>query len=177
MDVLGRDVAFDQGLAHRQHERQRTAQVGLGVGIERQVAQLGPTEADGRERLTGTDTGSYSFTWTGKKWSSGHAVAVSGAVSSGDPFEAVNRASSASGNAFPVTTVTTTSAPLLLWIGRNDEPTSAHTPPADFTEIQDRDCTTLAYRRATAPGTFSARGATYTGTANPLQAVLLAIRS
>ena len=61
-------------------------------------------------------------------------------------------------------------------IGRNDEPTSQHTPPTGFTEVQDKDCTTIAVRSPGAPGTYTATGASYTGTASPLQAVLVAIR-
>ena len=52
--------------------------------------------------------------------------------------------------------------PLLAWFGRNDEPTSQHTPPTGFTEVQERDCSTVAYRQAPGPGTHSASGATYT---------------
>jgi hypothetical protein len=128
------------------------------------------------KRLTAPDTGTYAFTWSGGRWSSGHAIAVSGASASGNPIEAINRAGSTSSNAFPSTTVTTTAPPLLAWIGRNDEPTSQHTPPTGFTEVQDKDCTTLAVRSPGAPGTYTATGATYTGTASPLQAVLVAIR-
>ena len=128
------------------------------------------------KRLTGPDTGSYQFSWNGGRWSSGHAIAVSGAATSGDPIAAIDRAGSLSANVFPSTSVTTASTPFLAWIGRNDEPTSQHTPPTGFTEIQDKDCTTVAYREPTGPGTFTATGASYTGAANPLQAVLVAIQ-
>ncbi|WP_167880613.1 hypothetical protein, partial [Nocardioides guangzhouensis] len=128
------------------------------------------------KRLTAADTGSYRFSWSGGRWSSGHAIAVSGAAASGDPIEAINQASGASATTFPTTSVTTATTPLLAWFGRNDEPTSQHTPPTGFTEVQDRDCSTIAYRQATGPGTHSASGATYTGATNPLQAVLVAIR-
>ncbi len=128
------------------------------------------------KRLTAADTGTYQFTWSGRRWSSGHAIAVSGAAASGDPVEAINRAGSASATTFPSTTVTTTGSPLLAWIGRNDEPTSQHTPPTGFTEVQDKDCTTLAVRSPGVAGTYTATGASYTGGVGPLQAVLLAIR-
>jgi hypothetical protein len=128
------------------------------------------------KRLTAPDTGNYAFTWSGGRWSSGHAIVVSGAAASGNPIEAINRAASTSSNTFPSTTVTTAASPLLVWIGRNDEPASQHTPPAGFTEVQDKDCTTLAVRSPSAAGTHLASGASYTGTASPLQAVLLAIR-
>ena len=128
------------------------------------------------KRLTAPDTGNYAFTWSGGRWSSGHAIVVSGAAPSGNPIEAINRAASTSSNTFPSTTVTTVASPLLVWIGRNDEPASQHTPPAGFTEVQDKDCTTLAVRSPSAAGTHLASGASYTGTASPLQAVLLAIR-
>ena len=128
------------------------------------------------KRLTAADTGTYQFTWSGRRWSSGHAIAVSGAAPSGDPVEAINRAGSASATSFPTTTVATTSSPLLVWLGRNDEPTSQHTPPTGFTEVQDKDCTGIAVRSPGAPGTHTATGAVYTGALGPLQAVLIAIR-
>ena len=128
------------------------------------------------KRLTAADTGTYQFTWSGRRWSSGHAIAVSGAAPSGDPIEAINRAGSASSTTFPTTTVATTSTPLLAWLGRNDEPTSQHTPPTGFTEVQDKDCTSIAVRSPGAPGTHAASGALYTGAQGPLQAVLIAIR-
>ena len=74
------------------------------------------------KRLTAADTGSYRFTWSGSRWSSGHAIAVSGAAASGDPIAVISRANSASASTFPTTSVTTTAASLLTWFGRNDEP-------------------------------------------------------
>ena len=128
------------------------------------------------KRLTAPDTGTYQFTWSGKRWSSGHAIAVSGAGASGDPLEAVNRANSASATTYPTTTVTTTGSPLLAWVGRNDQPASQHTVPTGFTKVQDKNCTALAVRSSGGPGTYTATGASHTGGAGPLQAVLLAIR-
>jgi peptidoglycan/xylan/chitin deacetylase (PgdA/CDA1 family) len=127
------------------------------------------------KRLTATDTGSYRFTWTGSRWSSGQAIAVSGAVASGDPLD-VNRANSASSATFPTTSLTTAGPSLLAWFGRNDEPApGTHAPPNGFTEAQDKDCSTLAYQR-TGAGTYSAAGATYSGAANPVQSILVGVR-
>ncbi|RYP85914.1 hypothetical protein EKO23_11460, partial [Nocardioides guangzhouensis] len=128
------------------------------------------------KRLTAADTGSYQFTWSGGRWSSGHAIAVSGGPSTGDPIEAINQASAASATTFPSVSVSTTTAPLLAWFGRNDEPASQHTPPTGFTEAQDRDCSTVAYRQAAVAGTQTASGASYTGPAGQHQAVLVAVR-
>jgi len=52
------------------------------------------------KRLTGADTGSYDFTWTGSSYAGGHAVAGRGAVETGDPFIAgsIVRTSNNSGN-------------------------------------------------------------------------------
>jgi hypothetical protein len=130
------------------------------------------------KRLTAADAGSYRFTWTGSRWAAGHALAVSGAIPSGDPIETIDRANSASATAFPSTSVTTTAAPLLAWFGRSDEPApGSHSPPVGFTEVQDKDCTAVAYLRPASAGTHAATGATYTGTANPVQAILVAVRS
>ncbi len=128
------------------------------------------------KRLTAPETGTYQFSWSGGRWSSAHAMAVSGAATIGDPVEALQHAASASSTTFPATTVSTASTPLLAWIGRNDEPASGHAPPTGFTEVQDKDCTTLAYRQPPAAGTHAASGATYSGTAGPLHSVLVAVK-
>ncbi len=104
------------------------------------------------KRLTAPESGTYQFSWSGGRWSSAHAMAVSGAATIGDPVEAVNHATG-SGTTFPTTSVSTVSTPLLAWIGRNDEPASGHAPPTGFTEVQDKDCTALAYRQPPAAGT------------------------
>jgi peptidoglycan/xylan/chitin deacetylase (PgdA/CDA1 family) len=128
------------------------------------------------KRLTASDSGSYRFTWSGSRWSSGQAIAVSGASGSGDPLE-VNRANSASSTTFPATSVTTTGASLLAWFGRNDEPApGTHTSPSGFTEVQDKDCSTLAYQRTGSSGTYGATGGSYSGSANPVQSILVGIR-
>jgi hypothetical protein len=129
------------------------------------------------KRLTAADTGSYRFSWSGSRWAAGQAVAMSGAVTSGDPIEVINRAN-ASATGFPSTSVTTATAPLLVWFGRNDEPAAGtHTPPTAFTEVQDRDCSTVAYQRPGAAGTYAATGASYSGPAGPVQAILVAAKS
>jgi peptidoglycan/xylan/chitin deacetylase (PgdA/CDA1 family) len=126
------------------------------------------------KRLTAADSGSYRFTWTGSRWSSGEAIAISGTAASGDPL-IVSRANSAASATFPTTSVTTAGPSVLAWFGRNDEPApGAHTPPNGFTEVQDKDCSTLAYQR-TGAGTYSAAGATYSGAANPVQSVLVGV--
>jgi peptidoglycan/xylan/chitin deacetylase (PgdA/CDA1 family) len=130
------------------------------------------------KRLTAADTGSYRFSWSGSRWAAGQAVAMSGAVTSGDPIETINRANNASATGFPSTSVTTGTAPLLVWFGRNDEPAAGtHTPPTAFTEVQDRDCSTVAYQRPGSAGTNSATGASYSGPAGPVQAILVAAKS
>ena len=129
------------------------------------------------KRLTAADSGTYLFSWNGSRWTSGHAVALSGAVATGDPIEVINRANSASATTFPSTSVTTSTAPLLVWFGRNDEPApGTHVPPTGFTEVQDTDSTAVAYRRPGTSGTHSAAGARYTGKAFPVQAILVAAR-
>ena len=130
------------------------------------------------KRLTAADTGSYRFSWSGSRWAAGQAVAMSGAATSGDPIETINRANNASATGFPSTSVTTGTAPLLVWFGRNDEPAAGtHTPPTAFTEVQDRDCSTVAYQRPGSAGTNSATGASYSGPAGPVQAILVAAKS
>jgi peptidoglycan/xylan/chitin deacetylase (PgdA/CDA1 family) len=128
------------------------------------------------KRLTASDSGSYRFTWSGSRWSSGQAIAVSGASASGDPVD-VSRANSASSTTFPATSLTTTGASLLAWFGRNDEPApGTHNSPSGFTEVQDKDCSVLAYQRTGSAGSYSATGGSYSGSANPVQSILVGVR-
>lgn len=49
------------------------------------------------KRLTGADSGTYTFTWTGSVWRAADCALFSGRVSSGDPFTTVGTADGGSG--------------------------------------------------------------------------------
>lgn len=111
------------------------------------------------KRLTSSETGSWSFTWTGTQWTDATAHLVTGAIKTGSPIVASN-ASSASTSAVASTSVTTIDDDsLLLWIVNNDTDSTV-TPPSGFTETRDLPYHHSAYRIAGAAGTHAASGGT-----------------
>lgn len=125
------------------------------------------------KRLTGSDTGSYTFSWTGSLWSHLHVVCMTGVIATGTPIEAANGWAGTAGT-YGSTSVTTATIPGLIWTSYNDTG-GTHTPPTGYTEILDNDCGSTAYRIGTATGSQSASGATVT-TSSPATAVLLALK-
>ncbi|WP_157360590.1 hypothetical protein [Amycolatopsis thermoflava] len=111
------------------------------------------------KRLSGADTGNYTITWTGNIWNMGHCILITGAAASGDPIEATNTASSASGTGIPSTTVTTVTQAFLAHFAANDNSGSA-TPPTGFTEVQDGQYIHTNYRIPGTTGTQTASGGT-----------------
>lgn len=114
------------------------------------------------KRLTGSDTGTYSFSFTVAAWTTAECVLFRGGAAAGDPWDAV--ATPITGNPFPTTipsmSVTTTDANgALFWAIYNDDPL-AHTPPTGFTEAIDDDCGSCAYAMPGSAGSQSAANAT-----------------
>lgn len=124
------------------------------------------------KRLTGADTGSYTFSWTGTLWSHAQAICMTGVIASGTPIEAANGWAGTAGT-YGSTSVTTATIPGLIWKTYNDS-SGTHTPPTGFTEVQDNDCGSLAYRIGTATGSQTASGGTVTSS-SPATAVLIAL--
>lgn len=112
------------------------------------------------KRLTGADSGTYSFSWTGALWSGLDVVGVTGGVTTGDPLGPLSTWVGTAGN-YGSLSVTTVDEPFLLWLGYNDT-SSAHTPPTNYTELLDHDCYTTAYRIPATTGTQIASGASVT---------------
>lgn len=109
------------------------------------------------KRLSGADTGSYTFSWTGAQWTIGHCVLVTGAKTSGDPIGAnFNTASVASGTSEPTTSVTVGFQPFLLHYVANENTALQTTPPTNFTEVQDSNYLHANYRIPGSTGSFSA---------------------
>lgn len=81
--------------------------------------------------------GPYGFSWTGSTFAGGSVHRISGAVASGDPFNAFDHQfSNVNSTATPATSVTTTSPDcLLIFFGMGISGSSVWTPPASFTEI------------------------------------------
>jgi hypothetical protein len=129
------------------------------------------------KRLTGADTGTYSFSWTnntGETWTHAHALCFSGCVSTGTPIEAVNNWAGTAGS-YGSTSVTTVGAPGLIWSSYNDS-SGTHTPPSSgtWTEVADFDSGSAAYRIPGASGTQTASGGSVTSS-SPAAAVLIAL--
>lgn len=86
------------------------------------------------KRLTGSDSGTYSFSWTGSTTREGVACLYRGCVTTGDPTEINNAAQDSSSTApTPAVSGTTGGADRLLTIGFTKFNTGTLTPPTGFT--------------------------------------------
>lgn len=125
------------------------------------------------KRLTGADTGTYAFTWTGSQWNLGHCVLLTGAIASGDPIGAAFNTATATSTAIPVTTVTVAFQPGLAHFVANEN-SGTQTAPASFTEVQDSNYLHSNYRIPGSTGTFATSGGSLTASTLML-VVLLAV--
>lgn len=125
------------------------------------------------KRLTGADTGTYTFSWPESMWTGAHAICLTGASAAGDPLDIPNAWAGTAGT-FGSTSVTTAYQPGLLWHVYNDAGGS-HTPPTGFTEIQDNDCYSSAYRIPGTTGTHTATSGSVSSS-SPALAVLVAVQ-
>jgi len=112
------------------------------------------------KRLTAADTGTYTWSWSnGTFWTTLQAIAFSGCITTGDPFDGTP--TKTSGTFGSITTLTQTLSSAgggLFWACYNDS-TGTHTPPTNFTETADVDCGSCAYRIPGASGSQSAASA------------------
>lgn len=112
------------------------------------------------KRLTGADTGNYTFSWTGSQWTIGHAALFTGVLSSGDPIGSnFNSATAASGTTIPSTSLTVAGAHGLAHFVANEN-SATHTPPTSFTEVGESNYLASNYRLPGASGTYTASGGT-----------------
>lgn len=128
------------------------------------------------KRLTGADTGTYTWAWTagGNDWSHCHVFCFSGCVASGVPIEAANGWAGTAG-AFGSTSVTTATQPGLIWSTYNDT-SGTHTPPTGFTEVIDFDSGSGAWLVPGTTGTQTASGGSVTSSSSAA-AVLIALQA
>jgi hypothetical protein len=115
------------------------------------------------KRLTGADSGTYSFTWTGTPWRGANCGLWSGRVTSGDPFDGtVGTAESTS----TVTTLNVSTSPagsngdaLGFWTNFNGG--CSFTAPTNYTERADNaDVMCLDSRDAVSSGSTGSISAT-----------------
>ncbi|MFI7678577.1 hypothetical protein [Actinophytocola sp. NPDC049390] len=126
------------------------------------------------KRLTGADTGNYTFSWSGSQWTIGHAALFTGVLASGDPIGSnFNSATAASGTTIPSTSVTVAGAHGLAHFVANEN-SATHTPPTNFTEVGESNYLASNYRLPGASGTYTASGGTLSASTLSL-ALLLAL--
>lgn len=90
------------------------------------------------KRATGTDTGTYSFTWTTATYCVGSAMRVTGCITSGSPVDVFDAQINSTFSAVsPAVTVTTTGVDRLLVFSATNYAGGAWTPPTSFTERVD----------------------------------------
>jgi len=130
------------------------------------------------KRATAADSGNYTFSWTGNLWRTGVAIRVSGAITTGDPFDVTGSAvSTLVDTSPPAITLTTTVAETLLvyWAGGFDA-ASTWTPPTGFTEHADAEEVTVdSLAQAAAGSTGAVQGVSTT--TNAQSAILGAVKS
>lgn len=110
------------------------------------------------KRLTGADSGNYTFSWSGSQWAAGQAILVTGGLASGDPVTVFNTAT-ATNTAIVSTSVTTGFQPFLAHFC-NNESGATGTPPTNFTEVQDVNVLKTNYYIPGSSGSFTASGGT-----------------
>lgn len=111
------------------------------------------------KRLTAADSGSYTFSWSGAKWSTLQVMLFSGCITTGDPFDATaTPVAGTFGSVTSMSLTTTDAAGALLYTIYNDS-SGTHTPPTGFTETADVDSASMAYKLATATGSITVSGA------------------
>lgn len=123
------------------------------------------------KRLTGADTGTYSFTWGASNWTTASCIMLRGVKLTGDPIGSNYNTAYNTSTTFPSVTVAPSYTPALVWHGYNDS-AGTHTPPTGYTETSDVDCGTSAIDLTGA--TLTASGATVS-VSSPNFAVLLAV--
>lgn len=127
------------------------------------------------KRLSGPDSGTYSFSWSGTMWATAHCTMLRGVKKTGDPVGANYATALAISDTFPSVTVTPPYVPALLWHGYNDSG-GTHTPPTGFTETADVDCATDAIQFPESGVSWTASGAKVTAS-SAIKSALVAVEA
>lgn len=123
------------------------------------------------KRLTGADTGTYTFSWGSPMWSHVHCFCMTGAIASGDPIGSNISTWTGTADTYGTTQVTTAFVPGLVWSAYNDS-AGTHTPPTNFTEVIDFDSGAGAYYLPGSSGTLSAANGSVTSSSNAIAALI-----
>jgi hypothetical protein len=108
------------------------------------------------KRLTATDSGTYTFSWTGSMWTTGQATLYRGVDPAANLATVSLTSATNSGTAWPAMTLNGLADGALDWHGYS-ESGGTHTPPTSWTEVEDNDSDDSAYRIITA-GNFTTSG-------------------
>lgn len=117
------------------------------------------------KRLTGADSGTYTFSWSGSMWSHAHVFCMTGVKTSGDPIGSHFASWTGTAGTFGSVQLTTSFEPGLVWSTYNDT-NGTHTPPTSFTEVIDFDCGSGAYYLPGTTGTHTASNGSVTSSSN-----------
>lgn len=110
------------------------------------------------KRLTGSDTGTYTFSWTGSMWTTGQAMAYRGVSSTADLSTIPLHQLTASGTAWPALTLSSIGAGALDWHGYSENG-GTHVSPTTpaFTQVENNDSDASAYA-VVAAGSYTTSG-------------------
>lgn len=102
------------------------------------------------KRLTGADTGNYTFGQSSTRWTTLQVMAFRGVIATGDPFDAVATPVAGTYGAVASMSIVTTDAAGALVFSFYNDTSGTHTPPTGFTEPTgvDVDCASCAYKLA-----------------------------
>lgn len=127
-------------------------------------------------RATGSESGTYTFTWTGSPWRAGQMHRYEGAATSGTPFDSPTSTAVSSGgtSTSPSVTITTAGADRLLLHAMSNWSGGTYTAPTGFTKRQQGDfgLETISDKSQAAAG--STGGITGTCTGGGFMSALLA---
>ncbi|MEO5664034.1 MAG: hypothetical protein ABIR39_12190 [Nocardioides sp.] len=127
------------------------------------------------KRLTGADSGSYTFTMAGSSYCEGTCVLFSGRATTGDPFTATDSATDPSNTAITVTALTAAASDDLVGFAHQFNG-GAWTPPSGMTERQDASASsTLDTADAVTAGSTGNMTFTCAGGASGMKAFLGAL--
>lgn len=129
------------------------------------------------KRMSGGETGTITFAWTGSVFRAASAVRISGCASTGDPIEGINSNSSNTSVATLSTSLAATSADTLLYFAATDfTGGNAWAPPSGYTEINDLDVLGDDWKTNAAGGATGSI-ASSAGVSGPMTVVLLDLLS
>jgi hypothetical protein len=125
------------------------------------------------KRLTGADSGTYSWSLSIACFTTVDCVAFTGVVSSGDPIGSLTTSAVGTFGSITSLNLTLAAGDAALWCVYNDS-SGAHTPATGFTEVSDVDSASAAYLLSGAGGSTTASGGSI-GSSSPAGAAMVGL--